>query len=139
MTAQYLLESLLSFQNTYRVVMRHFNDDVRNARLLEPVLGLTNNSIRQRYNKPQLWRISEIRRLAVHYSLSETACVRVQETLPQLQPYLQQLPGRQRRRLERLSQLSNRKLTNRMATDWLIADVNELITGLTNWLADQPA
>jgi len=65
-------------------------------------VGLSGNSIRSRRSRPELWKLSDVERLAAFFSLPVTACVQLNQVLTELPARMKSLPSDERRKAERL-------------------------------------
>lgn len=81
--------------------MWHLRECPLNDEQLGLALGVSGNAIRNRRAKPDLWKLSDVERLAVHFSLPVTACLQLTQTLRDLPFALRMLPADERRRIER--------------------------------------
>ncbi|GAB2559338.1 hypothetical protein GCM10027190_06420 [Spirosoma areae] len=81
-------------------------------------VGLSGNAIRNRRSKPDLWKLSDVERLATHFSLPITACVQLTDVLHQLPKNLKTLPAEERRQAERRLLVKTAQLESYNQTDW---------------------
>ncbi len=81
-------------------------------------LGVSGNAIRNRRSKPDLWKLSDVERLAAHFSLPVAASIQLGHSLQELSAQLRALPDAERRCIERqlLLKISQIDLYNR--SDW---------------------
>lgn len=122
-------ESLNSFFNLSKAVIRLSNE--LSTQKLESIVGITRESIRGRMRNPLLWRISEIKLMAEYYRLSPRICVQMYCVVPGLISYLEQLPTNDRKKVERLCQVTMKLLVNRLNYDLTIADLMKIHKGLS--------
>jgi hypothetical protein len=81
-------------------------------------LGVSGNAIRNRRSKPDLWKLSDVQRLAAHFSLPVTTCVQLSQALRELPERLRALPNDQRRKAERTLQIKTNQLESYNQSDW---------------------
>ena len=74
----YLRTTLHSFVNNYQAVMWRLRECSLNDEQLGIAVGLSGNAIRNRRTKPDLWKLSDVERLATHFTLPVTACIQLQ-------------------------------------------------------------
>ena len=80
-------------------------------------VGLSGNAIRNRRSKPDLWKLSDVERLAAYLTLPVTACAQLCDALNDLPDSLKKLPPSERRRTERqlLLKIAQLELYNQSA------------------------
>ena len=135
MSPAVFLESLNSFFNLSKAILHQTHLDRKNTSVLGGMVGLSHNSVRNRYRNPKLWRISEIKLLADHYHLPTRSCTQMHNTLPDLVGYLQQLPTQERRQFERLSQVKTLNMAKRLNDDWSLLDLEKVQSGFRQLIA----
>jgi hypothetical protein len=81
-------------------------------------IGLSGNAIRNRRSKPDLWKLSDVERLATYFMLPITACVQLNQALHELPTGLKNLPPDQRRRTERQLLFKTTQLESYNQSDW---------------------
>lgn len=86
-------------------------------------VGLSGNAIRNRRSKPDLWKLSDVERLASHFALSVTACVQLNQVLKDLPTSLKSLPASERRRVERQLLLKIAQLELYNQSDWPVRNL----------------
>lgn len=98
--------------------MWHLRECSLNDEQLGMALGVSGNAIRNRRSKPDLWKLSDVERLASHFALPVAACAQLGQSLRDLSIQLRALPDGDRRRIERqlLLKISQIDLYNR--SDW---------------------
>lgn len=133
MSTSVFLDPLNSFLNLSSAVLHKTYQDKKSTSALGDMVGLSHNSVRNRYQNPKLWRISEITQLATHYQLPTRSCTQMQEAVVNLVGYLQQLPGPQRRQVERLCQIKIVNIVKRLNDDWSLDDIERIQRGLRQW------
>ncbi|GAB4043275.1 helix-turn-helix domain-containing protein [Spirosoma litoris] len=134
MPATVFLNSLNSFFNLSRAVLQRTHQEKQSTSTLGDIVGLSHNSVRNRYQNPKLWRISEIRLLATHYHLPTRSCVQMHSTVADVVAYLQQLPSPERRQVERLCQIKTVNMAKRLDDDWSLLDLEKLQIGFQQWV-----
>jgi len=83
-------------------------------------VGLSGNAIRNRRSKPDLWKLSDVERLATYFTLPITACVQLNQVLNELPTNMKSLPPDERRRLERKLLFKIAQLESYNQSDWPI-------------------
>jgi hypothetical protein len=116
----HLRTTLHTFANNYQAVMRHLRECKLNDEQLGYIVGLSPDAIRGRRNKPDIWKLSDIERLASHFSLPVTACVQLSQALDALPAYLKTQSSRERRHAERLLLIKMAKWELYNRTDWTV-------------------
>lgn len=91
-----------------------------NDEQLGTAVGLSGNAIRNRRSKPDLWKLSDVERLAIYFTLPITACIQLHQVLDELTANLKNLPPDERRRTERLLTFKTTQLESYNQTDWPI-------------------
>ncbi|MFD2935584.1 hypothetical protein [Spirosoma flavum] len=114
----YLRTTLHSFVNNYQAVMWRLRECPLNDEQLGIAVGLSGNAIRNRRSKPDLWKLSDVQRLATHFSLPITACVQLNLALHQLPINLKNLSPEERRRTERQLLFKISQLEAYNQSDW---------------------
>ncbi|MFD2569860.1 hypothetical protein ACFSUS_04395 [Spirosoma soli] len=114
----YLRTTLHSFANNYQAVMWRLRECSLNDEQLGLALGVSGNAIRNRRAKPDLWKLSDVERLAAHFSLPVTACVQLNQALHELPLRLRSLPADERRKTERLLLIKTIQLESYNKSDW---------------------
>lgn len=89
-----------------------------NDEQLGKALGVSGNAIRNRRAKPDLWKLSDVERLAAYFSLPITACVQLNQLLHELPGYLKTVPNDKRRQAERLMQTKVSQVELYNNSDW---------------------
>ncbi|RRB02087.1 hypothetical protein [Larkinella rosea] len=132
------LQQLLdSYMNTYRAIMWRMKDGNVDSRGLSETVRLTENTIRLRRQKPELWRVSEVRLLAEYFGLPENTCVRLEKQLVPFMKKALQMPPAKRRRLEQATQLRLRRMSANKSMDWPVEDIEKLRKGLQLFESDE--
>ncbi|GAB3491949.1 hypothetical protein GCM10027341_05520 [Spirosoma knui] len=114
----YLRTALHSFTNNYQAIMWRLRECSLNDEQLGVALGVSGNAIRNRRAKPDLWKLSDVERLAAHFSLPVTACALLTQALHELPARLKALPADERRKSERALLLKVSQLESYNQTDW---------------------
>ncbi|WP_236648753.1 hypothetical protein [Spirosoma sp. 209] len=114
----HLLNSLRSFVNNYQAVMWRLRECSLNDEQLGIALGVSGNAIRNRRAKPSLWKLSDVQRLADHFSLPTTACTQLNQLLHELPDRLRTMPAAERRRIERMMAIKVPQLETYNRSDW---------------------
>lgn len=94
-----------------------------NDEQLGMAVGLSGNAIRNRRSKPELWKLSDVERLASHFTLSVTACTQLNKALNELPVKLKNLPPQERRRAERQILLKIAQLELYNQSDWPVRNL----------------
>ncbi|WP_461135898.1 hypothetical protein [Spirosoma lituiforme] len=115
-----LRATLHSFVNNYQAVMWRLRECPLNDEQLGTAVGLSGNAIRNRRSKPDLWKLSDVERLALYFTLPITACIQLHQVLDELTANLKNLPPDERRRTERLLTFKTTQLESYNQTDWPI-------------------
>lgn len=118
-----LRTSLHSFANNYQAIMWRLRECSLNDEQLGIALGVSGNAIRNRRAKPDLWKLSDVERLAAHFSLPTTACSQLNQTLQELPPRLRSVPANERRRIERMIVLKIAQLETYNRSDWPVRNL----------------
>lgn len=113
-----LQSTLRSFVNSYQALMWRLRECALNDEQLGSALGMSSNAIRNRRAKPDLWKLSDVERLAGFFAVPPTACLQLNHTLNDLPARLAKLPTPERRRIERLLLVKAHQLENYNTTDW---------------------
>ncbi|WP_227699136.1 hypothetical protein [Spirosoma radiotolerans] len=116
----YLRTALHSFVNNYQAVMWRLRECSLNDEQLGMAVGLSGNAIRNRRSKPDLWKLSDVERLATYFALPVTACVQLNQVLTELPTSLKNLPPDERRRIERKLLFKIAQLESYNQSDWPI-------------------
>ncbi|SOD92725.1 hypothetical protein SAMN06269250_4126 [Spirosoma fluviale] len=95
-------------------------------------VGLSGNAIRNRRSKPDLWKLSDVERLANHFTLPVTACVQLNQVLLELPANLKSLPPEERRRIERQLLFKLNQLESYNHSDWPVRYLLRMHQALTN-------
>ena len=95
-------------------------------------VGLSGNAIRNRRSKPDLWKLSDVERLASYFTLPVTACVQMNQVLHELPVGLKSLPADERRRAERQLLLKIAQLELYNQSDWPVRYLLRMHQGLLN-------
>lgn len=103
-----------------------------NDEQLGTAVGLSGNAIRNRRSKPDLWKLSDVERLARHFALPLTASVQLNQVLTELPISLKNLPPDERRRIERLVRFKATQLESYNQTDWPIRYLLRMHQSLSN-------
>lgn len=103
-----------------------------NDEQLGNALGVSSNAIRNRRAKPDLWKLSDVERLATHFSLPSTACVQTKQTLHELTGYLRTVPNDERRKTERLLLIKTNQLELYNQSDWPVRQLLRIHQALIN-------
>ncbi|WP_245563689.1 hypothetical protein [Spirosoma luteum] len=115
---EHLRTTLHTFVNNYQAVMWRLRECSLNDEQLGNAVGLSGNAIRNRRSKPGLWKLSDVERLATHFSLPVTACKQLEQALKELPKTMRTLPSDERRRTERqlVTKIAQLELYNQ--SDW---------------------
>ena len=95
-------------------------------------VGLSGNAIRNRRSKPDLWKLSDVERLAAHFTLPVTACVQLNQVLHELPTSLKSLPADERRRAERQLLVKTAQLESYNQSDWPVRNLLKMHQALYN-------
>ena len=95
-------------------------------------VGLSGNAIRNRRSKPDLWKLSDVERLAAHFTLPVTACTQLTEVLHELPDKLRHLPADERRRTERKLLVKTTQLESYNQSDWPVRNLLKMHQALYN-------
>ena len=98
--------------------MWHLRECSLNDEQLGVALGVSGNAIRNRRAKPDLWKLSDVERLATHFALPATACIQLNKALRDLPAQLRITPNDERRRTERLLLIKTTQLELYNQSDW---------------------
>ncbi|WP_245877910.1 hypothetical protein [Spirosoma fluviale] len=128
----YLRTTLHSFINNYQAVMWRLRECSLNDEQLGIAVGLSGNAIRNRRSKPDLWKLSDVERLANHFTLPVTACVQLNQVLLELPANLKSLPPEERRRIERQLLFKLNQLESYNHSDWPVRYLLRMHQALTN-------
>ncbi len=128
----YLRTTLHSFVNNYQAVMWRLRECSLNDEQLGIAVGLSGNAIRNRRTKPDLWKLSDVERLATHFTLPVTVCVQLHHVLHELPAYLRNLSPEERRRLERQLLFKVPQLESYNHSDWPVRYLLKMHQGLLN-------
>ncbi len=115
-----LQNTLRTFVNSYQAVMWRLRECRLNDEQLSAVIGLSSGAIRNRRAKPDLWKLSEVERLATYFSLPTTACQHMNQLLHDLPSRWTLLPESERRRVERMLAIRKTQFEAYNTTDWPI-------------------
>ncbi|MCX6218715.1 hypothetical protein [Spirosoma sp.] len=128
----YLRTTLHSFINNYQAVMWRLRECSLNDEQLGIAVGLSGNAIRNRRSKPDLWKLSDVERLANHFALPVTACVQLNQVLLDLPNTLKSLPPEERRRVERQLLFKLSQLESYNQSDWPVRYLLRMHQALIN-------
>ena len=95
-------------------------------------VGLSGNAIRNRRTKPDLWKLSDVERLAAHFTLPGTACTQLNQVLHELPTSLKTLPADERRRTERRLHFKTAQLESYNQSDWPVRYLLKMHNALVN-------
>lgn len=95
-------------------------------------VGLSGNAIRNRRSKPDLWKLSDIERLATHFTLPVTACNHLNQVLRELPVGLKSLPADERRQVERQLLFKTKQLESYNQSDWPVRYLLRMHQALLN-------
>ncbi|GAB4006893.1 hypothetical protein GCM10028808_09670 [Spirosoma migulaei] len=127
-----LRTTLHSFVNNYQAVMWRLRECSLNDEQLGIAVGLSGNAIRNRRSKPDLWKLSDVQRLAAHFTLPTTACVQLNQTLNELTSTLKKLSPDERRRIERQLLVKITQLESYNQSDWPVRNLLKMHQALYN-------
>ncbi|WP_232326044.1 hypothetical protein [Spirosoma montaniterrae] len=127
-----LLSSLHTFANNYQAVMWRLRECALNDEQLGAALGVSGNAIRNRRAKPDLWKLSDVERLASHFSLPTTACTHLDRDLKEFPNRLRSMPPDERRRMERLLLLKIAQFESYNKNDWPVRYLLRMHRALLN-------
>ncbi len=113
-----LQSTLRSFVNTYQAIMWRLRECSLNDEQLGLALGMSSNAVRSRRAKPDLWKLSDMERLAAFFGVPATTTVQLNLALRELPNRFAKLPPAERRRIERLLLVKTAQLENYNTTDW---------------------
>ncbi|GAB3978564.1 hypothetical protein GCM10028806_41960 [Spirosoma terrae] len=113
-----LQSTLRSFVNSYQAVMWRLRECQLNDEQLSAVIGLSSGAIRNRRTKPDLWKLSEIERLATYFTVPTTACLQINQLLHDLPNRWVEMPEGERKRIERLLSVRRSQFNTYNLTDW---------------------
>lgn len=113
-----LQSTLRSFVNSYQAVMWKLRECRLNDEQLSQVIGLSSSAIRNRRAKPELWKLSEVIRLATYFNIPTTACLQMNHLLHELPTLWLSLPESERRRIERMLSIRKTQFESYNLTDW---------------------
>ncbi|WP_461088919.1 hypothetical protein [Spirosoma gilvum] len=128
----YLRSTLHSFVNNYQAVMWRLRECSLNDEQLGNAVGLSGNAIRNRRSKPDLWKLSDVERLAAHFTLPATACLQLNQVLHKLPGDLRQLPNDERRRIERQLLMKLAQLESYNQSEWPVRNLLKMHQALHN-------
>ncbi|WP_223834008.1 hypothetical protein [Spirosoma profusum] len=114
----YLRTTLHSFVNNYQAVMWRLRECPLNDEQLGISIGLSGNAIRNRRAKPDLWKLSDVERLASLFALPSTASIQLSQVLDDMPSRMKTLPADERRRIERMLLLKTSQLESYNKNDW---------------------
>ena len=95
-------------------------------------VGLSGNAIRNRRAKPDLWKLSDVERLAAHFSMPSTACVQLNQTLHDLPGYMKKITTEERRLVERTLLVKINQLEAYNLSNWPVRHLLRMHHALTN-------
>lgn len=81
-------------------------------------VGVSGNAIRNRRAKPDLWKLSDVERLAAHFGLPVTACTQLTQALADVVLRLKTTPADERRKVERLLLIKTNQIELYNRSDW---------------------
>ncbi|WP_338871816.1 hypothetical protein WBJ53_26380 [Spirosoma sp. SC4-14] len=113
-----LQSTLRSFVNNYQAVMWRLKECRLNDEQLSSIIGLSSSAVRNRRAKPNLWKLSEIERLATYFTVPTTACHQVNQILHDLPNRWANMPDAERRRIERMLAVRRSQFETYNHTDW---------------------
>jgi hypothetical protein len=113
-----LQSTLRSFVNSYQAVMWRLRECQLNDEQLSAVIGLSSGAIRNRRAKPDLWKLSEIERLATYFTVPTTACQQINQLLHDLPNRWINMPEGERKRIERMLSVRRSQFNTYNLTDW---------------------
>ncbi|GAB3221809.1 hypothetical protein [Spirosoma arcticum] len=128
----YLRTTLHSFANNYQAIMWRLRECSLNDEQLGTALGVSGNAIRNRRAKPDLWKLSDVERLATHFALPVTACIQLNQALHELPGHLRTTPNDQRRKTERLLLIKTNQLELYNQSEWPVRQLLRMHRALTN-------
>ncbi|WP_460947138.1 hypothetical protein [Spirosoma daeguense] len=114
----YLRTSLHSFVNNYQAIMWRLRECQLNDEQLGISIGLSGNAIRNRRAKPDLWKLSDVERLAALFAMPATASIQLSQVLDGMPSRMKNLPAEERRRIERLLLLKTNQVETYNKNDW---------------------
>ena len=112
--------------------MWHLRECSLNNEQLGIALGVSGNAIRSRRAKPDLWKLSDVERLATHFALPATACRQLSRVLQELSGHLKTAPNSERRKTERLLLMKTNQLDIYNQSDWPVRQLLRMNRALTN-------
>ncbi|WP_240543486.1 hypothetical protein [Spirosoma foliorum] len=128
----YLRTTLHSFVNNYQAIMWRLRECSLNDEQLGIAVGLSGNAIRNRRNKPDLWKLSDVERLAAHFALPITACTQLTLALQELPAKLKEISPEERRRTERKLLVKVAQLESYNQSDWPVRNLLKMHQALYN-------
>ena len=81
-------------------------------------LGLSGHAIRNRRAKPDLWKLSDVEKLAAFFAMPATASIQLTQALYDMPSRMKTLPPDERRRVERALLLKLNQLETYNKNDW---------------------
>jgi hypothetical protein len=115
---EHLRDILHTFANNYQSVMWRLRECPLNDEQLGAALGISGNAIRSRRAKPDLWKLSDVERLATYFTISVTACTQLHKILNELPTHMKELTSSERRRIERMLLIKIAQLEAYNKSDW---------------------
>ena len=94
-------------------------------------VGLSGNAIRNRRSKPDLWKLSDVERLATYFVLPITPYAQLCEALRELPTNLKKLPSSERRRTERRLLMKTAQLELYNQGDWPVKSLLKMSQSLS--------
>ena len=94
-------------------------------------VGLSGNAIRNRRSKPDLWKLSDVERLATYFMLPLTSYTQLCDVLCELPFNLKKLPSSERRRTERRILMKTAQLELYNQGDWPIRNLLKMHQALS--------
>ncbi|WP_461125688.1 hypothetical protein [Spirosoma aerophilum] len=128
----YLRTTLHTFVNNYQAVMWRLRECPLNDEQLGIAVGLSGNAIRNRRSKPDLWKLSDVERLANYFTLPVTACVQLNQVLHELPVGLKSLSPEERRSAERKLLFKINQLESYNQSDWPVRYLLRMHQSLLN-------
>lgn len=127
-----LRSTLHSFVNSYQSVMWRLRECPLNDEQLGIAVGVSGNAIRNRRAKPDLWKLSDVERLAGYFAMPATSCVQLNRLLRELPGQLKTVPADERRRIERQLVIKAAQFEAFNQTDWPVRHLLRMHRALSN-------
>jgi hypothetical protein len=127
-----LQNTLRSFVNSYQSVMWRLRECRLNDEQLSTLIGLSSGAVRNRRAKPDLWKLSEVERLAAFFNVPTTACHQMNQLLHELPNRWTIMHESERRRIERMLSVRRSQFETYNHTDWPVRHLLKMHRVLAN-------